>query len=105
MSWLPDEQKIEAQRKGGRVLGRWGLYARVLEHAQEIVAREGTTMDAMRCAGRIAALVRASDFDGYWGEKVSIGYSEESRWLTWCAQYPDEIHVNDPTPEAPTDER
>lgn len=102
--WLPDEQKIEAQRAGGRVLGRSGLHARVMEHAQEIVSGKGSPMDDMRLAGRIAALVRASEFDCYWREKVHIGYSEESRWLTWCASYPAEAQKKYTSPSDPTSE-
>lgn len=61
-------------RKSGEQLGRANLADRVIEL---IAGFDGSYVGAMALAGRMKAIAQAARFDGYWDEKVGLGFQSE----------------------------
>jgi len=67
--------KMKDKRDAGAILERGGISQRIISIAQEIA--EGSYKDAIKNAGRIAALVDAATYDGYWDAKAKEGKLQE----------------------------
>ncbi len=55
-------------------LRREGVAIKIIELAKEIVKQEGAYQSTIINAGKIRALAMGCNYDGYWGEKQSIGF-------------------------------
>lgn len=61
-------------RQQGKRLGRAGMSERVVQAVKDW---DGSYKGAMILAGRLKAIAHAAKSDGYWDEKVFIGYQLE----------------------------
>ena len=57
-----------------KTLGREGMYKEIVELARQITEDELIPQDVMKRAGEIRAIAMGAKCDGYWDEKVSIGF-------------------------------
>lgn len=70
-------------KKSGKRAGRQGLSERVFCLVDEFNKPENRSYkNAMVLAGKLKAIAQAAEFDGYWSEKTSIGFNQESNDLT-----------------------
>jgi len=85
-------------RARGKILGRKGLSERVFALVDNFNEAR-TYKNAMNLAGRLKAISQAAKYDGYWDEKVCIGFQDEYNDLAVIASKPELLIKDGPRGE------